>query len=261
MTAFPEIELELANVKATISPKRGGIVTGLEVDGTQLLFMDRTTFEDPSKSVRGGIPLLFPFAGKIENDQLNITRTNIPQHGFARNKEWKATKQGKSGLLLELEPDAQIREIYPWLFRLEYNLMLTERGLHMELMVDNMGQHPMPIALGWHPYFQCAADKKEQVRGDTPALPSGFIHDHSDVNFGIIPPPQSHPTFSIPDLGQIKITFAPLMRYLQIWSIPGRDFICLEPFIGAPNLINTAQSHMVPPNEARTYWMRIEKVG
>ena len=48
------------------------------------------------------------------------------------------------------------------------------------------------------------------------------------------------------------------MRHLQLWSQPGRDFICLEPFYGPNNTVNTDRRHDVPPGQARDFWMRIE---
>src|SRR5689334_3644577 len=51
--------------KAEIVPERGAIVTRLTVDGRDVLFMDYDTLADPTKSIRGGVPVLFPFAGAL----------------------------------------------------------------------------------------------------------------------------------------------------------------------------------------------------
>ncbi len=64
--------------------------------------------------------------------------------------------------------------------------------------------------------------------------------------------------FQVPDLGDLHISFPPDMRHMQFWSQPGRDFICLEPFFGPNNTVNTDRRMDVPPGQARDFWMRIE---
>jgi galactose mutarotase-like enzyme len=48
------------------------------------------------------------------------------------------------------------------------------------------------------------------------------------------------------------------MRHLQFWSQPGKDFICIEPFTGPNNTINTDQRIDIAPGRAHTFWMKIE---
>jgi galactose mutarotase-like enzyme len=68
MTSTP-IKLKSGHAEATIAPHRGAIVTSLRIAGRELLYLDRATFDDPSKNVRGGIPVLFPTPGKLANDR------------------------------------------------------------------------------------------------------------------------------------------------------------------------------------------------
>ncbi|HEY8537391.1 MAG TPA: hypothetical protein VIL28_00910 [Steroidobacteraceae bacterium] len=68
MTSKPLI-LTCGHIETTIAPHRGAIVTSLRIDGRELLYFDEATFNDPAKNVRGGIPLLFPTPGKLENDR------------------------------------------------------------------------------------------------------------------------------------------------------------------------------------------------
>ena len=50
------------------------------------------------------------------------------------------------------------------------------------------------------------------------------------------------------------------MRHMQFWSQPGKDFICLEPFYGPSNTINTDRRLDVPEGGVAELWMRIELV-
>ena len=46
-------------------PKRGGVITNWVSDGNEILYFDEERFMDDTKSIRGGIPILFPICGNI----------------------------------------------------------------------------------------------------------------------------------------------------------------------------------------------------
>ena len=51
-------------------PSRGGIITNWMFNDFQILYFDQKRFLDRSKSIRGGIPILFPICGNLENKSL-----------------------------------------------------------------------------------------------------------------------------------------------------------------------------------------------
>ena len=83
--------LAFGDVTVEVVPERGALVTALRVGARDVLYLDRDTLSDPSKNVRGGIPLLFLFAGKLVDETLVLTGTKMKQHGFARNRAWTVT--------------------------------------------------------------------------------------------------------------------------------------------------------------------------
>lgn len=255
---FEEIELVHADVRARVAPGRGALATQLSVGGIELLYLDRQTFDDPSQNVHGGIPLLFPFASRLDNNTLLASNTSIGLHGFARTKKWTIAEQTQSFMRMQLTPDDEARAIFPWDFLLEHNILLTSRGLHLELQIQNLSDRPMPVAPGWHPYLPCPANRKAEVAGDIKGAEPGSVHDHEIIDFGVVPRIDGRANFFVPAIGNVRLEFSPEMRHLQIWTVPGRNFVCLEPFTGPPNFINTKNAHHVAPGEARTYWMRME---
>ena len=88
---FEESTIQHGEVLAKVAPNRGAIVTSLVVAGREVLYLDRQTFTDPSKNVRGGIPVLFPFAGKLSDGVFQPANTKMNQHGFGRNLPWTVT--------------------------------------------------------------------------------------------------------------------------------------------------------------------------
>src|SRR5688572_15677521 len=88
----PMGELELVTLRdgdsvVAIAPERGGIATRFDVGDRRVLFMDQETLRDPTKNVRGGVPVLFPTPGKLFDDRWSYAgKAGVQkQHGFARN--------------------------------------------------------------------------------------------------------------------------------------------------------------------------------
>jgi galactose mutarotase-like enzyme len=246
-------------VTAQIVPGRGGIVTALTVDGRDVLFLDRATLDDPAKNVRGGIPILFPFAGKLDDERFRPAGTQMKQHGFARNKPWAVREQRGDELRLGLVQDEDTRAQYPYEHDLESGVHLLPRGLQVELIIHNRDTRPLPVSPGWHPYFRCPAARKTEVTADVAGLnPAEQFTNEREFDFGVEAPVSGRARFDLPGLGGLRLSFSPVMRHLQLWSQPGRDFVCLEPFYGPNNTVNTDRRMEVPPGQARDYWMRIE---
>lgn len=252
------LALEHAGVIARVAPARGALVSALSVRGREVLFMDRSTLVDSAKSVRGGIPLLFPFAGRLADDRLVYCGNVMKQHGFARNKAWGVVEQRAGFARLSLEDDPQTRAVYPHAFRLEQAVTLLPQGLQLELLVHNKGTTPMPLSPGWHPYFRCPSAAKPRVQPLGVELDPARFQPDAEFDFGVTAPATGHAAFDIPELGRLHLSFSPEMRFLQCWGLPGRDFICLEPFFGPNNTINTPARLELAPGQAHVFWMRIE---
>ena len=46
-------------------PERGGVITNWGSDNNEILYFDEKRFMDRTKSIRGGIPILFPICGSL----------------------------------------------------------------------------------------------------------------------------------------------------------------------------------------------------
>ncbi|MCW5803073.1 MAG: hypothetical protein KIT31_11860 [Deltaproteobacteria bacterium] len=250
------ITLRSGDVEAEVVPARGAIVSALRVDGRDVLYMDRATLEDPAKNVRGGIPVLFPFAGKLAGETFALTGTVMKQHGFGRNRAWPVAGQGASWVRMTLAADDDTRAQYPYAFAAEQTVMIVPGGLHVELQIT-AGDADLPVSPGWHPYFCVAAADKGAVRGDVDGFTPDRIGDDREFDFGVVAPTSGRAEFDVPGLGTVHLAFSPDMRHLQFWSQPGKPFICLEPFHGPAGTVNSDRRAWVPAHQARTYWMRI----
>jgi galactose mutarotase-like enzyme len=255
---FEEITISHDDVRATIAPARGALVSSLQVGDKQVLYFDRATFEDPAKNVRGGIPVLFPYAGKLENGILKVAGTQMGQHGFGRNRSWEIKEKKPWRVRMALVPEESDSTAYPFHFFAEQTCTILPCGIEVELCVYNGGEEQMPVSPGWHPYFNCPGSEKKDVQSGVAAIDHTQFGDEREFDFGIVAPPNGRANFRIPELGLVTLSFSPEMRHLQFWSQPGKDFICIEPFTGPNNTINTGRRIDIPPGQARTFWMKIE---
>src|SRR4051794_23759870 len=76
--------------RVEVIPERCALVTSFRVGDREVLYLDPATLVDPAKNVRGGIPVLFPMAGKLANERYAVDgrEYSMKQHGFARNRAW-----------------------------------------------------------------------------------------------------------------------------------------------------------------------------
>lgn len=91
----------------TINPERGGIVTKLHLGGKEILYLNEEIYGDRERYIRGGIPILFPIVGKLENDIYTLQGKNtvfpftVQQETFLGNCQ--CSRKIKRALLLSFE--------------------------------------------------------------------------------------------------------------------------------------------------------------
>jgi len=239
-------QLAFGDVSVEVVPERGALVTALRVGSHDVLYLDRETLADPAKNVRGGIPLLFPFAGKLADETLTLTGTKMKQHGFARNRAWSVTERDAASLTMTLAADAETRAQFPFDFTAHHRVLLVPGGVELELAIV-AGDRDVPVSPGWHPYFAIARETKAAVR-------PGMTDDDHEFDFGFPAPIEGRSQFAPPG---IALEASPELRHLQMWSQPGKPFVCIEPFFGPAGTINTDQRGWVRAGTARSFWIRI----
>lgn len=253
------VTLRFGDVYAEVVPGRGALVTALRVGATELLYLDRATLNDPTKNVRGGIPVLFPFAGKLADETFTLTGTKMKQHGFGRNRAWFVSHQDTASVRMSLVADDDTRQQWPYMFTAHHTVMIVPGGLQLELEIV-AADDPLPVSPGWHPYFALAAADKAGVRIDVAGVTPDRFADDREFDFGVPAPIDGRAGFTLPHVGELQLAASPEFRHLQFWSQPGKPFICIEPFYGPAGTINTEDRGWIPARAARTYWMRVRLV-
>jgi galactose mutarotase-like enzyme len=245
----------------------------LAVAGRELLYLDRATFEDQKANVRGGVPVLFPSPGKLAGDAWawgGHTGT-LKQHGFARNLPWEVTASGTDDgawATLTLAANEATKAQFPWDFRADYTYRLRGRGLAIEMRIENRGAAPMPFGAGFHPYFAVSGADKAAARIPTKATRAfdnvakkeiaftGFDLDAAEVDMHLFDHGSTDGSLIAGDL-DVAVRCSADFTHWVVWTLRGRDFVCLEPWTCPGNALNTGERLIVlGPGEARS--LRVE---
>jgi len=125
-----------------------------------ILYWPELSSLDDWSRVRGGNPILFPFAGRsfaegetdhwLANDGV---RRPMPRHGLARQGAFKLVSRDARGFVAQFQPDEAARGCYPF----DYEFVVTYRfeslALSCEFQLRNFGEQPIPWRAGHHFYF------------------------------------------------------------------------------------------------------------
>jgi galactose mutarotase-like enzyme len=188
----------------------------------------------------------------------------LKQHGFARNLAWAVQARADSDATLVLASTPATREAYPWDFRVTLRYVVRPRALRIEQTVANMGDEPMPFGFGFHPYFAFAqADKARLVvaTGATRAFdnvakadvalsgPIDLTTPEVDVHLHDHGSPESA-------VGDVLVRASPEYTHWVVWTLRGKDFVCLEPWTCPGNAMNTGDRLIeLVPGASRSLWV------
>jgi glucose-6-phosphate 1-epimerase len=147
-------------VKAVIS--RGGLVGEVHLQGAQVtawqprgerpvLFTSPNSAFVPGRSIRGGIPIVFPWFGASRHTPPG------PQHGFARTALWHldsldAAEPDALTLTFSLGDSDVSSSFWPQRFRATYTVVFANT-LSLCLAVENLGTRPIVFEEALHTYL------------------------------------------------------------------------------------------------------------
>jgi galactose mutarotase-like enzyme len=258
MVQLPTIPLAAGedenDTRVVLAPARGGIATQMSVGGRPLLYMDEGTLLDTTKNVRGGIPVLFPSPGPLEKERFtrNGRSGSMNQHGFARQRPWMVLASSAHEATLTLASDASTRAEFPWDFLVTLRYEVGPRSLVIEQLVENQSDEAMPFAFGFHPYFAVPNRDKEKATIPTLAkrawdnvtkreidLEAPIDLTAREVDLHLVDHRASEATLDLGDGSRIVVSGTSAYRRWVIWTLAGKDFVCLEPWTAPANALNT----------------------
>jgi len=271
MTTTDEVLLKDGDSIAAIVAQRGAIASRFDVAGARVLFMDLETLGDPTKNVRGGVPVLFPTPGKLVDDKWSYAghTGSMKQHGFARNQGWRVGERTAASAVLTLESSDATRAQFPWDFTFDMTFTLKGATLTLDQKITNRSATAMPFGVGFHPYFQVADADKAKTRVTTNAKRAfdnvtkqtidlaGIDLTRKEVDLHLLDHGSTQSSLITPT-GTVTLRGSADYTHWVVWTLAGRDFVCLEPWTCPGNAINTGDRILtLPPGASRTLSLEI----
>ena len=272
--------------QVTVLPSVGNIAYRMLVNGKNALWdpYDKLS-EMKAKPVHAGVPFLAPWANRLDQDsyyangkqyRLNPDLANFrrdghqkPIHGLLtfsplwRVIELRADHRGAwVTSRLEFWKYPGLIAQFPFAHTIEMTYRLVDGVLEVETSLLNQSTEPMPVAIGYHPYFQvhdaprdewtvhlAARDKltlsaeliptgeRTPVPYPDPLPLKGVTLD--DVFSSLVAGAQ----FSVQGKNEkVTVTYGPKYTVAVVYAPPGKSFICFEPMSAITNAFNLAHS-------------------
>lgn len=116
---------------------------------------------------RGGIPILFPFPGRIPGTAFRWEGKDYPLeagdafgnaiHGFVMWRPWRVLERSGSRVVGQFhawQDDPELKSHWPADFRVTATYSISRNTLRTEYLIENPGETTLPCGFGVHPYFR-----------------------------------------------------------------------------------------------------------
>ena len=131
---------------------------------------------------------------------------------------------------------------------------------------------PMPFGAGFHPYFHVRQADKAATKVGTKATrafdnvtkkeialpPGGIDLTQAEVDLHLIDHGDGPCTLTLPNR-KITLRGSPELSRWVVWTLAGKDFVCVEPWTCPGNALNTGAGLLtLAPGETRTLFVEYE---
>ena len=141
-----------------------------------LIWLSEQAAYQAGQSVRGGIPVCWPWFGDLQRNpqairDAHLRPENAPAHGLVRGCDWQLVglNTEDEGVLLSFAFDTAAQPFAEWPLtaELQLDIHLSER-LSLTLTTRNLGDRELPISQALHSYFAVSDIRQVKVEGLDP---------------------------------------------------------------------------------------------
>lgn len=277
-------------LQVRIAPSVGNMAYEMLAGSVNILWCpDGTPAQLKKNRTFSAVPFLAPWANRIDGDaywangrqyllnpalgNLRRDKNRLPIHGLLNfsplwTVETLEANDTSAFVTSRLEfwrhPDLMAQ--FPFAHTIRMTHRLADGALEVETAIENFSTDPMPVAIGYHPYFQIYDAPRDQwsvhlaarqhVVLDDRLVPTGahepvsYLDSQSlsaiafdDVFTDLVRDPDGRARFWFEGKRQ-RITVSYGLKYTiaVVYAPPGRDFLCFEPMAAVTNAFNLAHS-------------------
>ena len=265
------------SVEAEFVPALGAIVSSLRFlwggEWREVLFQHPFFWDAQAERTRGGYPFLFPVCGRLERDGVagaylqDGVVYQMKIHGFSSRLPWEVEREEPDALTVVLRDSEGTRRQYPFGFEVRLRFALEAGAMKVEQEYANTGTGPMPYYAGFHPYYlmPSGSGKDRTVLRYDATAQLRYNARLTDISGRDAPPPLPSPV-TAPEINErltevkpgtdVELVYpdgmvlhtlaagvedAGMFPYIQLYTMEGSPFFCVEPWMGHPNALNTAK--------------------
>ena len=304
-------------LEVSIAPSLGNMAYEFKAGGKNILwFPFHSPAAFPSDPRLCGVPFLAPWANRIAalqggpdsywvngrqyllNPELGNLRRDphqLPIHGLLNfSADWSLVSVDASAAFaaatsrLDFWKHPRMMAQFPFAHTITMTYRLANGELEVETAIENHSTEAMPVAIGYHPYFQLPDSTREQWHVhlaardhfvlNTQLTPTGerkpveFADPHplsaaplDDVFGGLVRGPEGRAHFWVEGGGQrIEVMFGPKYPVAVVYAPPAREFVCFEPMAAVTNAFNLSHAGLygelqsIPPGGhwKESFWIR-----
>jgi galactose mutarotase-like enzyme len=218
-------------------------------------------------------PILFPIVGTLKDNTYVYEgkKYSLPRHGFARDKVFEVEHHTADKATFLLKSDAESFENYPFDFEFRVHYTLKDNTLSVTYDVKNRDNGDMYFSVGGHPAFRLPLVKDTdytdyfielntvETSGRYPLSKDGLLALHTNPFFENIDKMPLKQSIFYEDAVVLKHLKSNSMAirstktphglrmtfdrfpYFGIWAAKNAPFVCLEPWCGIADSVNTTQ--------------------
>lgn len=218
-------------------------------------------------------PILFPIVGSLKDNkyEYNGKSYSMSRHGFARDMDFEISRQEKDRIEFLLKSNDETRSVYPFEFILSISYSIHENKLTTTYSVTNPGHNELYFSIGGHPAFSVPLMAETGYEdyylefnmpenlGKWPISKDGliekepipFLKEESRLKLSkklfyqdaIV---LKHLASNVVSLKSLKTSHGfhfsfDGFPYLGIWSAKDADFVCIEPWCGIADGVDSDQ--------------------
>lgn len=217
-------------------------------------------------------PVLFPIVGSLKNNSYEYKgkKYSLSRHGFARDMQFELASQTNESISFFITDTKETFSNYPFHFKFLIKYSLQQNNLIVEYIIENIGNETMYFSVGAHPAFKIplvketsfedyflgfnhvenAGQYKLSADGLTQENAVSFLDDTNKLALkkslfyedALVFKNLKSDAVAIKSLKTnhgLTMYFSGF-PYFGIWNAKDADFICLEPWCGITDNINTS---------------------
>ncbi|OIR12757.1 aldose 1-epimerase [mine drainage metagenome] len=219
-------------------------------------------------------PVLFPIVGGLKDNTYFYNNQSYQiktRHGFARDSEFEVVEQNADSIRFSMQPNEETNKNYPFSFEFQIFYQLIENKVSVTYFIKNTDDKNILFSVGAHPAFNVPLVDGTQFSdyyllfnetenaGKYPLSKDGLIEKEAVpflINTNKLPLTKelfyndalvfkhlaSNSISIVSDKTKhgLKVVFDDF-PYMGIWNFKDADFVCIEPWCGIADTVDTTQ--------------------